>query len=157
MIVSSEYVRTCDCPSVSLSVTADEYRVKNYTIKNSVQFDPEFFNVENHMSIANIYSFRELPANWDSYGASTISPIAISHAAAFIQDIDGMGQSVYFTSPGPDGEVSVELRNGLKSAEFIFYPDESAKVVGLDGLKVVHNGMLYSEISIEDVVRWINE
>lgn len=74
-------------------------------------------------AISKVKSFLNLPSNWDSYNAAAPSPDAIEQAISFIKQLDRFGISVYFTAPGPNGEIVVELKNEEKSAEVYFYPD----------------------------------
>ncbi len=80
-------------------------------------------------AISKVKTFLHLTSNWDSYNAAAPSPDAIEQAISFIKQLDRFGIPVYFTAPGPNGEIVVELKNEERSAEIYFYPDEPADYV----------------------------
>jgi len=73
-------------------------------------------------------SFKKLEANWDSYGASPPLDISIENAVDFVKEMDHFGLPFYFTAPGVNGEVMVELKGVEdKAAEVYFNPDGSSE------------------------------
>lgn len=80
-------------------------------------------------TIAKIQSFASLGTNWDNYGALSPSEVAIEQAKQFVRELDKKGILVYFTAPGPNGEILLELKNAKKAAEIYFYPDEPADFI----------------------------
>ena len=79
-------------------------------------------------TIAKIKSFLRLQENWDSYDASIVQEATVREAVSFVEQIDEDGLEVFFTAPGRDGEILVELKSGDKEAEVYFYADSRSMV-----------------------------
>lgn len=71
-------------------------------------------------AISKLNSFRKLQFDWNSYKAIPPSLNAIERAKKFIREGDAEGLVVYFTAPGSDGEILVELKKDGKEAELYF-------------------------------------
>jgi len=84
--------------------------------------------------------FSILPENWDGYGASAPLKDAIQDGKRFVRTLDRLRQYIDFTSPGPNGEVSVELKFGLKYMEFVFYPSGKWKYTSFENKILVKQG-----------------
>ncbi len=91
---------------------------------------------------SKILGFRNYADNWDSYGAERPSESAIVNALSFIRVIDAHRIPVYFTAPGPNGEIVVELRKGNYEAEAYFNADNSNEVLIYEGDACISEGML---------------
>lgn len=104
---------------------------------------------DNYLSLEKkIKSFRELNKDWNSYGAEAPSANAIAASLAFIELIEsaGQGERLYFATPGPDGQILVELKNGAVEAEIEFAPEGTAE---LAIFKLPDNELLYDgELSL---------
>lgn len=83
--------------------------------------------------VAKLQSFRELKENWDSYGAAKPSEGAISSAIRLVHSLDRAGYPVYFTAPGPNGEIVVELKQGERSLEVYFDAEGNSEFCLFDG------------------------
>lgn len=79
-------------------------------------------------AIAKMKSFLRLQENWDSYGASVIQERTVREASSFVEQLDADGLEVFFTAPGGDGEILVELKSGDKEAEVYFYANAKPMV-----------------------------
>jgi len=85
-------------------------------------------HLSSRKAIAKIKSFLRLQENWDSYDASVVQESTVREAVAFVEQIDEDGLEVFFTAPGRDGEILVELKSGDKEAAIYFYADAMARV-----------------------------
>lgn len=113
----------------------------------------EIISFVNKLEIKNIKSFRNLKENWDSYDSALINELSIEKAISFIKEVDGFDRDVYLTSPGPNGEVMVQLKNDHKEIEFIFYPDKD-KYVLFDNNKFINQSDYKKELLIE-LIEWL--
>ncbi|MCB9287419.1 MAG: hypothetical protein H6560_08890 [Lewinellaceae bacterium] len=104
-------------------------------------------------AISKVKTFLHLTSNWDSYNAAPPSPNAVEQAISFIKQLDRFGIPVYFTAPGPNGEIVVELKNEEKSAEIYFYPDEPADYVLFIGEECEEEHKL--EGSLKTIIQFI--
>lgn len=93
-------------------------------------------------AVLKISGFRNFADNWDSYRAEKPSESAIVNAFSFIRVIDAHGISVFFTAPGPNGEIVVELRKGNYEAEVYFNADNSNEVLIYEGDTCISEGVL---------------
>jgi hypothetical protein len=75
--------------------------------------------------------------NWDGYGALKPSRRAISQARDFIKDSIYLELPFYFVSPSVNGEIILEFKKDLKSAEIYFYEDTDPELLLFDGLSCV--------------------
>lgn len=91
--------------------------------------DTEGVSKANRTEIENIKSFTLLSSDWDGYGAVPISPEAMGKAITFILDINRFDMNAYLSSPGPNGEVLVQIKLHNREIECIFYDDKSKYVL----------------------------
>jgi len=108
---------------------------------------------ENRIEIAHVRSFAFLKKNWDSYGAASIDMVAVEKAVDFIKLVDKFDVNVYLTSPGPNGEVMVQLKDGSRETEFIFYSDKD-KYVLFDNNEFVKQGP-YTHAILPEMIQWL--
>ena len=92
--------------------------------------------------VSKISGFRSLVDNWDTYGAEKPSGNAIANAVSFIRTIDAYEIPVYFSAPGTNGEIVVELRKGNYEAEVYFNADNSNEVLIYEGDTCISEGIL---------------
>ncbi len=109
----------------------------------------------NREEISNIKSFIQLSNNWDGYGAVPVNRDAMEQAISFIRDIDKYDIDVYLSSPGPNGEVMVQLMLGHKEIEFIFYNNKSKYV--LFSNKEFQSQGIYTPGLLSELVEWFIE
>lgn len=149
---------------VELPPEMDNLTTGLFSVKNS--FFSAFANVitvkkkdelslQNRLEIKNIKSFEELKDNWDSYNALPVSNVSIEKAIDFIVQVNNFGLDAYLTSPGPNGEVLVQLKNNEKEIEFIFYPEQD-KYVSFSNINFVEQGW-FDYDKLPDIIKWIKE
>lgn len=89
---------------------------------NSVMVSREKKLSQNALNwIQKLQSFEQLKDNWDGYGAVAPLPQALKKAIALVKDLDAANVETYFSAPGPDGEVLVEIQSADKSIEFYVF------------------------------------
>jgi hypothetical protein len=76
-------------------------------------------------------------------------------AINFIQVINKYDIDAYLSSPGPNGEVMVQLKINNSEIEFVFY-EENSKYV-LFSSKGFESQGDYSPASLHDLVAWLSE
>ena len=81
--------------------------------------------------INKLYSFLQLPENWDSYNAARPSKIAVENAIQFILRLTQRQQFPFYTAPSPDGDILIELKNDNVTLEFIFGEDGTNRIIGI--------------------------
>lgn len=92
--------------------------------------------------VSKISGFINLAPNWDSYGSEKPSGKAIANTVSFIRTIDAHEIPVYFSAPGTNGEIVVELRKGNYEAEVYFNADNSNEVLIYEGDACISEGIL---------------
>jgi hypothetical protein len=105
--------------------------------------------------LSRIKTFAQLQENWDSYGAEPPSKIALQNALSFVKTLDKQRLPVFFTAPGPDGEVLVELKNNDKSVEVTFGDDGTASYAKFEGVVSIEEGVLADQI-LSDLAGWLS-
>lgn len=109
-----------------------------------VQEPIPFLSERAKSQIAKLYSFQFLERNWDGYNALPPSNSAIAEASRIARQLDELGKEIYFTAPGPDGEILIEVRTTGKEIEFYFNADGTNEVYIYEGVN------LLSETAIEN-------
>lgn len=102
-------------------------------------------------------SFKKLENNWDLDDAIAPNNIAINRAKALVTLFQSIGQKIYHTAPGPNGEIMLDLRsvNNNKSIEFIIYQDK-INVVFIPE-KELPQQCNFDIKSIENYLNWLNK
>jgi len=96
--------------------------------------------------LSKIKSFSQLRENWDSYGAAPPSKMSLQNALSFVKSVDKQRLPIFFTAPGPNGEVLVELKHNNRSIEVMFGPDGKASYSRFDGTECVEEGVITDQI-----------
>lgn len=117
--------------------------------------EKESFSLETTKAIQKLKSYKKLDYNWDSYGAARPSIKAIEQAIRFVKALDEWLQPVFFTAPGPNGEILVELKNGIKSIEIFFKDDNLNEFVLFVNEDEEDEGEFTSE-KITQLLDWLN-
>ncbi|MFT5780257.1 MAG: hypothetical protein ACI837_003218 [Crocinitomicaceae bacterium] len=114
----------------------------------------DFISPVNRLEIQKVRSFAELEQNWDSYDAQKISPDAIAKSVDLIKEIDKLDEEIYFSSPGPNGEVMIQLKKAEKEVEIIQYANKS-KYVTFSKEEFEKQGDFTLEI-LPEIIEWLN-
>lgn len=96
-------------------------------------------SAKNEEVINLIKSFVSLNDNWDDNNAREIPIQTISQAIEVVEELNAHDIDVYFTSPGPNQEILLLLKNGLNELELIIYPDKQ-KFVKFEKNEFVEQG-----------------
>lgn len=90
--------------------------------------------------------FKSLRDNWDSYNAACPSKTAIRQAEKMVRRLDREGMPFFFTAPGPNGEVVLELKRLHKAVEIYFYADAPSDFILFDNDQIVEEGTTESNL-----------
>lgn len=109
----------------------------------------------NRQHLTAIVSYQHLTDGWDEDGA--IAPVhqTVLSALDIALLLTVTGQPIYHTSPGPVGEVMINLRNGDKSTELLAYPGGRNKFVRISPNETPRQGILTPE-SLRETLQWLN-
>lgn len=91
--------------------------------------------------------FENLPENWDSYGASRPSEMAVKNARSFLYENHFLALPFYFIAPGVNGEVMLEFKQGERSAELYFNVDNSNELLLFQNDEVIQESDLQQSFS----------
>ncbi len=103
------------------------------------QFMPELSQKAKEISY-KLFKFGELADNWDGNAAIRPNRQEIIKAHNFLSQADAFDLPVFFTAPGPNGEIILEYLSGVKSAEVYFEKDEFSEMILYEGNSQVYNG-----------------
>ena len=100
--------------------------------------------------------FSELEDNWDEDEARAPSKIALSYAKYIVQLLSSIGQPIFSTAPGPNGEIMLDIRDGSgdKSVELIFYPSRSVAVYFPENGKPFQRD--FQTENLPEILRWLD-
>lgn len=108
----------------------------------------------NKLEIQKIGSFSDLERNWDSYNAEELNSNTISKAIDIVKEIDILDEDVYFTSPGPNGEIMIQLKKESKEVELIIYEDRTKYITFVNN-EFVKQGSFSLNI-LSEIIEWLN-
>ena len=109
----------------------------------------------NSRTIGLLAEIGMLKDNWDEDGALAPSIEVLRRASFMVGYLDGTGQKVYNVAPGPKGEIMVDIRNGDKSLELLFYSDKT-KYVKFNGNEKPEQGLFENEL-LPQLMSWLND
>lgn len=80
----------------------------------------------NERILSLLKSYRKLNNNWDFDDALAPSIKVINISELIVMTFQKIGQKIYHTAPGPNGEIMLDIRdsNNSKSIEIIIYNDK---------------------------------
>lgn len=94
-----------------------------YYLVNSTVFEEPALSEKAKILWQKLDEFRLLEPNWDSYDAEVPCISAIHRAKHLIEQLDRLNLPLFFVAPGPNGEISIELKRDGTSAEIILESD----------------------------------
>ena len=109
----------------------------------------------NRQHLSAIMKYKYLVNNWDEDGAVAPTHHTITIALDIVLLLIASGQAIYHTSPGPNGEIMINLRKGDKSAELLAFPDGRNKLVRISLDEIPEQGALSPE-SLRETLKWLN-
>lgn len=105
--------------------------------------------------ISKLMDMEALEYNWDSYGAVAPEKNCIHKAIKFIISNAQYALPFYFTAPGVNGEIMVELKNGNRSAEIFFNPDNTNELLLFENSECIFEGDVDKDFS--QLMDFLNE
>ena len=112
-------------------------------------------STSNRHHLTAIVSYQHLTDGWDEDDAIAPTHQTVLSALDIALFLTVTGQPIYHTSPGPVGEVMINLRNGDKSAELLAYPGGRNKFVRIGANEIPEQGALTPE-SLRETLQWLN-
>jgi hypothetical protein len=100
-----------------------------------------------------IGDFSELKVNWDGEGSNAPSNTSLEKAIELISILDDKEISIFHASPGPNGEIMIDIRNEMKSIEIIFYSDRSISVIFPEDGAPIQQAFDFSDLS--NLLDWL--
>ena len=110
----------------------------------------------NRQHLPAIVSYQQLTDNWDEDGAIAPTRQTVLSALDIALLLTVTGQPIYHTSPGPVGEIMINLRHGDKSAELLAYPGGRNKFVRIGPDESPQQGASTPE-SLRETLQWLNQ
>lgn len=119
-----------------------------------LQKEVESLSLDARLMINKIQSFGSLDNDWDGYGAVRPGVLAINAAISAVNTFDLLNQKVYFTAPGPSGDILLELKKGDKSIEF-YYNGEVIEYASFHGDECESESTLRAD-GYSQLIKWLN-
>lgn len=83
----------------------------------------------NEDSLEKLDSYKFLKDNWDYCESIAPTIEVIESAIDLVNKLNLWSKKIFYISPGPDGEIMIELRSGQTSIEFLIYPGKTNVVI----------------------------
>lgn len=119
----------------------------------STQIETQLYTPELSLKAKEIlhklYRFRQLQTNWDGNQASAPEEDVINNAVDLLITADEYDLPIYFTAPGPNGELVLEYKNNDITAEVFFEEEKKTEMI-------LYNGKDQSYIGDFDLIKLIN-
>ena len=161
MPVSNELILESDCDtssSVWTQMNLRSFGRKKFTSDTTgirvMVFTTDTLSDTAKQFIAKLQSFKSLESNWDSYGAQPPSMKSIHQAISIVNKADKNLLPLYFTAPGPNGELIIEFRNGKKEGAIYINSDGSTELILSEGGNFILEGTV--ENNYKDLLHFIN-
>ena len=123
-----------------VAIDANAYIIASGSIQIQTQrYIPEFSTKAKEI-LFRLYKFSQLDNNWDGNGAVVPSESVLNKAANFLTIADEYDLPVYFTAPGPNGEIVLEYKSGNNTAEIFFEDDNISEMILYTGKQQVYIG-----------------
>ncbi len=135
-ISPSEIVFGPESPATNLGYSTENQfmlidKYVKYGTSTSISKPADKLSDKTFFEINKLFSFLQLPENWDSYNAATPSKTAVENAIDFTIRLARRQQFPFFVAPSPNGDILVELKDKNVTLEFIFGEDGSNRIIGL--------------------------
>lgn len=109
----------------------------------------------NRQHLTAIVAYQHLIDGWDEDDSIAPTHQTVLAALDIALLLTVTGQLIYHTSPGPVGEIMINLRNGDKSAELLAYPSGRNKFVRIGPSETPQQGLLTPE-SLRETLQCLN-
>lgn len=127
-----------------VSIDSNAYAIASASISvNRQSYIPRLSSKAKEI-LQKLSSFKKLPENWDRNNAAKPLIKSINSAYEFVEQSDECDLPLYFTAPGPNGEIVVEFKKGDFSAEVYFNEDGSREMILYTG----KNQVIVNNVSI---------
>jgi hypothetical protein len=130
-------------------IDANAYMIASGSIQiQTQQYMPELSS-KAKATLHRLYSFKQLKLNWDGNGALVPEEEVIQTAANFLFLLDEYDLPIYFTAPGPNGEIVLEYKNDQNSAEIFFESDNFSEMLLYTGNVQIYAGKVEKKLLID--------
>jgi hypothetical protein len=144
----SDYAGPCVFLSDS-PIDANAYMIASGSIQvQTQQYIPELSSKAKAV-LHRLYSFKQLKLNWNGNGALVPEEEVIKAATNFLFLLDEYDLPIYFTAPGPNGEIVLEYKNGQNSAEIFFESDNFSEMLLYNGDVQIYAGKIEKKLLID--------
>jgi hypothetical protein len=140
--ISSQYF------SMEISKSLDNSTSTSCECKNSRLSDKTLFVIN------TLQSYKNLPDNWNGYGAKAPSSLVIRTAIEFVLLLHHKQRIPSLVIPTPDEGIVVELQEGGYRLEFIFNHDNTSYVTGYKENDLIFEHGL-NETKLSDAIKWL--
>lgn len=110
---------------------------------------------ENAAISHRIRQLHTLQDNWDGEGAVAPSRSLIFRALRMVGDIDHNGVNVRYCSLGPEGEISLEMKQESRELEIILYDDGGDTYVQYENRVSIDDGDFEKQM-LSPLLQWLN-
>ncbi len=102
-------------------------------------------------------TLAQLKDDWDGEGSLKPDDLALMDAKLFVKSLFQQfpKNQVEQACPGQSGEIAIELRNGAKSLEFLFYPNKKWKYVSVGGERPTAQGV-FEQKNLPKLITWLH-
>ena len=134
-----------DYPAIHEWASEQAIDVYAYMIASgSTQIETQLYTPELSVKAKEIlhklYRFRQLLPNWDGNQASVPGEDIINKAADLLITADEYDLPIYFTAPGPNGELVLEYKYNDLMAEVFFEEDKNIEMILYTGKDQIYAG-----------------
>ena len=114
----------------------------------------ESISLNNKLQIQRVKDLAKLDSNWDGDNSLKINEVSIKNAISLIESLNDLSCEVYFTAPGPNSDILIQLKNNYKEIEFILYPNKSKFVLFSNNSLVEQGNLSFGELP--NLINWLN-
>lgn len=129
--------------------------------KSKLRYMKSFFNENVNTSpvselVNHVFRFKELPQDWDSYGAEKISIDSIVTAIQIIKFFESSSLEIEYAFPMRDGGVQLEMGFKNYNIEFEIYNENHLNVLIFDNYDNLKSEKKYNTTNIQNLLSDLN-
>lgn len=128
----------------------------NYLASGSIHIQAQsiipMFSAKAKDILYKVYNFGKLKTNWDGNEAIAPTEDVIRNVVSFLTLGNENDLPIYFTAPGPNGEIVLEYKNEENTAEVFFEDNNFSEMFLYTGKKMVYSG----EVQMSNLIQHLS-
>lgn len=136
-----------------VEIDVNTYMIASGSIRVQTQGSNPELSIKAKEFLYKLYNYNRLEMNWDGNEAIPPSENTIQTAANFLSVMDEFDLPIYFTAPGPNGEIVLEYKNNENTAEVFFENDNLQEMLLYNKKEQTYAGTVDTSLLINHLTK----